>query len=52
MIDVKLGEFINSLPNPTTFTNLFQRENEGIYHFGSKRIFIKLEQEKLIGNII
>lgn len=44
-IDVALSEFINTLdlPIPIPFT----RENEGVYLFGTKRIFLKLEN----GNI-
>ncbi len=28
---------------------MFTRESEGIYRFGSKRVFVKLEQDKLMG---
>jgi len=47
-IDIKLAEFINAHPDGTRLTRLFNRENYGVYTFGSKRITIKLEQEKLI----
>jgi hypothetical protein len=40
-IDEALGEFINSLNNPERVKNLFVRESEGVYLFGTKKIYAK-----------
>ena len=44
-IDVALSEYLNSLDDPIPIP--FTRENEGIYLFGTKRIFLKLEGNKI-----
>lgn len=48
IIDLKLAEYLNSLSDPHGFSALFSRENEGIYHFGTKRVFVKIENSKII----
>ena len=45
-VDNALADFINTLDEPLPVP--FTREDEGIYLFGTKRIFIKLEQGKII----
>ena len=44
-IDVALSEYLNSLDDPIPIP--FTRENEGVYLFGTKRIFLKLENCKV-----
>ena len=44
-VDIALSEYINSLDEPIPIP--FTRENEGIYLFGTKRIFLKLENNKI-----
>lgn len=44
-VDVALSEFLNSLDEPIPIP--FTRENEGIYLFGTKRIFLKLENNNI-----
>ena len=44
-VDIALSEYINSLDDPIPIP--FTRENEGIYLFGTKRIFLKLENNKI-----
>lgn len=46
-IDVYLGEYINASTNPNKLTTLFIRERQGVYQFGTKRIFVKMEQGKI-----
>ncbi len=46
-MDLKLAEYLNSLPDPHGMSLLFMRESEGIYHFGSKRVFVKVENSKI-----
>ena len=40
-VDEALGEYINSLNDPERVKNLFIRESEGVYLFGTKKIFAK-----------
>lgn len=46
-IDEKLADFINNYPDRQKLKIMFMRESEGVYEFGSKKIFIKVEK----GNI-
>lgn len=48
-IDKRLAEFINNNPDKARLASMFVRENgESIYHFGSKKLFIKVEQDQII----
>ena len=40
-IDKALAEFVNTLNDPSCVINLFIRESEGYYLFGTKKIYIK-----------
>ena len=40
-IDKALAEFINSLNDPERIKNLFVRESEGVYLFGTSKIYVK-----------
>lgn len=45
-IDLKLDKFLNTLtPKPPI---QFVREHTGVYQFGTKRVFIKIEQNDTI----
>ena len=48
-VDQSLGEYLNAMDEPLPV--LFVREAHGIYGFGMKRIFLKIEQGKLIGKL-
>ena len=50
-IDINLAEHLNSLPDSQALSELFSRESEGIYHFGTKRVFVKIENGKIISKI-
>jgi hypothetical protein len=43
-IDEKLADFINNYPDRQRLKIMFMRESEGVYEFGSKKIFIKVEK--------
>ena len=45
--DVKLAEYINNYPDRQKLKIMFLRESEGIYEFGSKRIMVKVERDKI-----
>lgn len=46
-IDRRIAEFINSTNDPHRLTKLFIREREGVYQFGSKRVYVKMEGDKV-----
>jgi len=46
-IDRKIAEFINSCNDPHKLSQLFLRESDGVYQFGTKRIYVKFEQDKV-----
>ena len=41
-IDQALGEFLNQYPEQSHLKIMFLRESEGVYFFGSKRVYIKI----------
>jgi hypothetical protein len=47
-IDKKLADFIANYPENLHLKSMFYRETPGIYNFGSKKVFAKVEQEKLL----
>lgn len=47
--DKKLGHYINSSADPQELANLFIRERRGVYRFGSKKVFVKVEGSKIFG---
>jgi hypothetical protein len=48
-VDRKLGEYINSSPLKMRIHLMrLDRENDGVYRFGSKRAFIKIENDCII----
>ena len=47
-IDLKMADYINNFPDRDKLKVMFMRESEGTYVFGSKRIAIKVENNKLL----
>ncbi len=47
-VDKKLSDFINAAPSRVRNNMNFVRESEGIYKYGKKRVFMKIEQDKII----
>ena len=45
-IDIALSDYVNA--RPSAMKVQFDREDHGIYNFGTKKIFVKLEQGKLL----
>lgn len=43
-IDMTLGNFINKYPERKKMGIMFLRESEGVYQFGSKRVYVKVEK--------
>ena len=47
LVDKKLAEYINNYPDRQKLKIMFLRESEGVYEFGSKRIMVKVERDKI-----
>lgn len=47
-IDKRLAEFINSYQERTKLKVMFMRESEGIYSFGTKKVYVRVEQDQII----
>ena len=47
-VDQAMADYINSLPEPLQIP--FIREDSGIYLFGTKKVFVKLDNNKLSSN--
>ena len=43
-VDSALGKVLNNYPERDCLKIMFLRESEGVYRFGSKRIYIKIEK--------
>ena len=46
-IDMKVAEFINNYPDRNKLKVMFLRESEGVYEFGTKRVLIRVEKNKI-----
>ena len=46
-IDLRLAEYINNYPDRQKLKIMFLRESEGVYQFGSRRIAVRCEQDKI-----
>ena len=44
MVDLALGNFINKYIEDNKMEIMFLRESEGIYRYGKKRVYIKIEK--------
>ena len=43
-VDQALSQFVNGRPEKDRMQIMFLRESEGVYKFGQKRVYIKIEQ--------
>ena len=43
-VDEALSEYINNRPEDSQMKIMFLRESEGVYRFGQKRVYIKVEK--------
>ena len=46
-IDQKLAEFINNYPERQKLKIMFMRESEGVYQFGSKKVYVRVDKDKI-----
>lgn len=47
-VDMTLGNFINRYPERRKMGIMFLRESEGVYQFGQKRVYVKVEKGERI----
>ena len=47
-IDTKLAQFLNTYPEKEKLKIMFLRESEGVYIFGTKRVYIKVEKDNRV----
>lgn len=47
-VDQKLALFINQMPFEVRDKMRFEREAEGVYKYGKKRVFMKIEKDQII----
>lgn len=50
-LDKRIAEFINDSNDPHKLAKLFLREREGVYQFGSKRVYVKMEGDKVFSKL-
>jgi len=46
-IDTQLAEYINNYPERSKMRIMFLKESTGVYHFGSRRVYVKVDREKI-----
>ena len=51
-IDARLAEYINNYPERSKLKIMFMRESEGVYSFGTKRIYVRVEKDKINSNAL
>ena len=48
VVDKKLAEYINNNHDHQKLKIMFMRESSGVYEFGTKRILVKVERDKIL----
>ena len=46
-VDKKLAEFINNYPERSKLKIMFMRESEGVYQFGTRRVYVRVDKDKI-----
>lgn len=46
-IDRRLAEYINNYPDRQKLKIMFLRESEGVYEFGSRRIYVRVDHDRI-----
>lgn len=47
LVDQKLADFVNNYPDRNSLKVMFLRESAGVYEFGTKRIEVRVAQNKI-----
>lgn len=51
-VDKKLAEFINNYPDRQKLKIMFMRETEGVYQFGTKRVYVRVDKDRINSKLI
>lgn len=46
-IDRRLAEYINNYPDRQKLKVMFMRESEGVYEFGSRKVFVRVDKDRI-----
>ena len=46
-VDNRLAEYINNYPDRQKLKIMFMRESAGVYEFGSRRVMVKVDRDKI-----
>ena len=46
-VDRKLAEYINNFPDRSRLKIMFMRESDGVYLFGSKKVYVRVDKDKI-----
>ena len=46
-VDKRLAEFINNYPERAKLKIMFMRESEGVYQYGTKRVYVRVEKNNI-----
>ena len=46
-VDRKLAEYINNYPERNKLKIMFMREQEGVYQFGTKKVYVRVDKDKI-----
>ena len=46
-VDKKLAEYINNYPERNKLKIMFMREQEGVYQFGTKKVYVRVDKDKI-----
>jgi len=47
VIDKRLAEYINNYPDRQKLKIMFMRETDGVYQFGTKRVYVRVDQDRI-----
>ena len=47
VIDKRIAEYINNYPDRSKLKIMFMRESEGVYQFGTKRVYVRVDKDKI-----
>ena len=47
-VDLKVAEYFNNYPERNMLKLMFLRESNGVYQFGSKRVSVRVEKDKIL----
>ena len=46
-VDKRIAEYINNYPDRQKLKIMFMRESEGVYQFGTKKVYVRVDKDKI-----